>query len=118
VTNTIDHHLYDWWIAPNNTLTGVDLGPVWANVQLVTAGRFDNRTTNTELLVQNTIDHHLYEWWITPQGQLTGIDLGPHWINVQLIGNSHYNNNSAFNESWCATPATVTSTNGGSPTIS
>jgi hypothetical protein len=76
----------------------MDLGPVWANVQLVTVGRFDNRTTNTEMLVQNTIDHHLYEWWITSQGQLTGIDLGPHWINVQLIGNSHYNNNSAFNE--------------------
>jgi hypothetical protein len=76
----------------------MDLGPVWAGVQLVTVGRFDNNTTNIQFLVQNTVDHHLYEWWIANNNTLTGIDLGAYWSNVQLIGNSHYNNNSAFNE--------------------
>jgi endoglucanase len=99
VTNTLDNHLYDWWIGDNGALQGIDLGGYWANVQIVTVGRFDNNSLNTEMLVQNTVDHHLYEWWITPQGALTGIDLtassGIPWSNLQLIGNSHFNNASA-----------------------
>jgi hypothetical protein len=98
VNNTLDHHLYDWWIDGNNTLQGIDLGAYWSNVQLVTVGRFDNNSSNTQMLVQNPLDHHLYEWWITPQGQLSGIDLGAYWGNVQLIGNSHFNNSSANDE--------------------
>jgi hypothetical protein len=92
VANTVDHHLYDWWIS-NNTLQGIDLGPYWSNVQFVAHGLFDVKTSgiDEEFLVQNTVDHHLYEWWVTPQGQLAGIDLGPYWANIQLVGTGYYN---------------------------
>jgi hypothetical protein len=73
VTNLIEHHLYDWWIGPNNTLQGIDLGPYWANVSLVATNGF---TANTfQLLVSNNLDHHLYLW--TVGNPLQGIDLGP-----------------------------------------
>src|SRR5436190_10422756 len=35
VQNTVDHHLYEWWINSQNQLTGIDLGPYWSNVQLI-----------------------------------------------------------------------------------
>jgi hypothetical protein len=103
VTNLVDHHLYDWWIGTNNTLQGIDLGPVWSNVQLVAVGRFDTNpdtptSSSWEMLVQNTVDHHLYEWWINSLGGLSGIDLGPYWNNVQLIGHNHYNNVSSLDQ--------------------
>jgi hypothetical protein len=94
VANTVDHHLYDWWIS-GGALQGIDLGPYWSNVQLVATGLFDDKHlgpgSDEEFLVQNTVDHHLYEWWVTPQGQLAGIDLGPYWVNVQLVGSGYYN---------------------------
>jgi hypothetical protein len=89
VNNTVDNHLYDWWIDSTNKLQGIDLGAHWSNVQLFAVGQFDNKTTNTEFLVQSTVDYHIYEWWITPQGQLTGIDLGLE-AGVQPIGTGKY----------------------------
>jgi len=98
VTNTADHHLYDWWISTSGQLQGIDLGAYWSNVALIAVGTFDSNTTNTEFLVQNTVDNHLYEWWINSQGTLVGIDLGAHWGNIQLIDSGHFNGQSANNE--------------------
>ena len=99
VTNTSDHHLYDWWISSGGQLQGVDLGAVWSsNITLIATGNFDSNTTGTEFLVENTADHHLYEWWISPQGTLAGIDLGAHWNGIELIDSGHFNNQSANNE--------------------
>jgi hypothetical protein len=81
VTNLVDHHLYDWWIGPNNALQGIDLGPYWANVSLIDTAGF---TANAfQLLVSNNLDHHLYLW--TVGSTLTGIDLGPVWSNVAYV---------------------------------
>jgi hypothetical protein len=96
VSNNIDHHLYNWWIGSNNTLQGIDLGPYWANVSLVTAGQFTNNG-GTNLLVSNNIDHHLYDWWITNTGQLTGVDLGPYWTNVAIVANGQFTANGSTN---------------------
>jgi hypothetical protein len=60
VSNTLDHHLYDWWIDSNNTLQGIDLGPVWSNVNFVSIG--PTRNSQDSFLVANTVDHHLYDW--------------------------------------------------------
>ncbi|MBV9983731.1 hypothetical protein, partial [Bradyrhizobium sp.] len=75
VQNTADHHLYEWWISPQGTLAGVDLGANWNGIQLVDSGHFNNQSANTELLVRNTADGHFYEWWISGN-QLQGVDLG------------------------------------------
>jgi hypothetical protein len=98
VSNNLDHHLYDWWITSNNTLGGIDLGPYWGNVQLVTAGMFDNKTANTEMLVQNPADHHLYEWWIGAGNTLQGVDLGAFWGTVALVTAGQFDNNTASTE--------------------
>jgi hypothetical protein len=98
VRNTVDHHLYEWWIGPNNNLQGIDLGPYWSNVALVGAGQF---TTNggTNLLVSNTVDHHLYDWWIGPNSTLHGIDLGPFWVSsIQLVTVGHFDYNTTNTE--------------------
>jgi hypothetical protein len=93
VFNQSDHHLYDWWIDPtSHTLQGVDLGAYWSNVEFLASGRFDNHTTNAEILVRNTVDSHLYEWWIDPTSHaLTGIDLGAH-PGIEFIDSGHFNN--------------------------
>ena len=75
VENTADHHLYEWWVSPQGTLAGVDLGAYWNNIQLIDSGHFNNQSANNELLVHNTADGHLYEWWIS-NNQLQGVDLG------------------------------------------
>jgi hypothetical protein len=75
VQNTADHHLYEWWISPQGTLAGIDLGPNWNGIQLVDSGHFNNQSANNELLVRNTADGHFYEWWISGN-QLQGVDLG------------------------------------------
>jgi V8-like Glu-specific endopeptidase len=89
VYNLADHHLYDWWITPQNQLTGFDItatsGVPWANVSLVTAGQF-TANGGTNFLVSNNADHHLYDWWIGANNTLQGIDLGPYWSNVALVG--------------------------------
>jgi hypothetical protein len=96
VTNVTDHHLYDWWISSSNTLSGIDLGPYWANVSVVTAGQFTNNG-GTNLLVSNNIDHHLYDWWIGSNNQLQGIDLGPYWSNVAIVANGQFTTNGGTN---------------------
>jgi hypothetical protein len=96
VTNVTDHHLYDWWISSSNTLSGIDLGPYWANVSLVTVGQFTNNG-GTNLLVSNNIDHHLYDWWIGSNNQLQGIDLGPYWSNVAIVANGQFTTNGGTN---------------------
>jgi hypothetical protein len=85
VSNLVDHHLYDWWIGANNTLTGIDLGAVWSNVSLVATGPFTSNGIQN-LLASNTLDHHLYDWWIGTNNTLQGIDLGPAWFNVAYVG--------------------------------
>jgi hypothetical protein len=67
VRNTVDNHLYEWWIDPaSHTLQGLDLGPAWSgNYQLVDSGDFNNASPNDELLVRNAADGHFYEWWIS-----------------------------------------------------
>jgi hypothetical protein len=93
VSNTLDNHLYDWWIDANNTLQGIDLGPHWTNIAAVVSGQFI-ANTNTNLLVTNTLDNHLYDWWIGDNGALQGIDLGAYWANVQLVTVGRFDNNS------------------------
>ena len=75
VQNTADHHVYEWWISPQGTLAGVDLGAHWNGIQLIDTGHFNNQSANNELLVRNTADGHFYEWWISGN-QLQGADLG------------------------------------------
>jgi hypothetical protein len=93
VFNQTDHHLYDWWIdAASGALQGVDLGAHWSNIEFVASGRFDNQTTNEQILVRNTVDNHLYEWWIDSTSHaLAGIDLGAH-PGIELIDSHHFNN--------------------------
>jgi hypothetical protein len=81
VRNTVDNHLYEWWIDPtSHTLQGLDLGPVWSGIyQLVDSDDFNNASTNDELLVRNIADGHFYEWWIS-NNQLQGTDLGPSFL--------------------------------------
>ena len=73
--NTVDNHLYEWWITPQGQLDGIDLGLHWTNVQLMGTSHFNNLSANDELLVHNTADGHFYEWWIA-SNQLQGVDLG------------------------------------------
>jgi Peptidase M10 serralysin C terminal len=94
VSNTLDHHLYDWWIGADNALNGIDLGPYWSNVAAVATGQFV-ANTNTNLLVTNTLDNHLYDWWIDDNGVLAGTDLGAYWANVQLVTVGRFDNNSS-----------------------
>jgi hypothetical protein len=75
VQNTVDHHLYEWWLSPQGRLTGIDLGPYWNNVQLIGHDHYNNVSNFDELLVRNTVDGHFYEWWIAGN-QLRGVDLG------------------------------------------
>jgi endoglucanase len=96
VSNLTDHHLYDWWIGSNNQLQGIDLGPSWTNVSLVTVGQFTSNG-GSNLLVSNNIDHHLYDWWIGSNGTLQGIDLGPSWNNVAIVANGQFTANGATN---------------------
>jgi hypothetical protein len=76
VQNTVDHHLYEWWITSQGHLAGIDLGPYWANIQLIGHAHYNNNSPAAELLVRNTVDGHFYEWWIA-NNQLQGVDLGP-----------------------------------------
>jgi probable HAF family extracellular repeat protein len=100
VTNLTDHHLYDWWITPQNQLGGVDLtatsGASWSNVGLVAAGQF-TANGGTNFLVNNTVDNHLYDWWINSNNTLGGIDLGPYWSNVTLVGTGQFTTNGGTN---------------------
>ena len=100
VTNAIDHHIYDWWVSPQNQLTGFDLtartGVPWVNVNIVTTGQF-TANGGTNLLVSNNIDHHLYDWWITSNNTLGGIDLGPYWGNVSIVANGQFTTNGGTN---------------------
>jgi hypothetical protein len=93
VSNTVDHHLYDWWIDPtSHTLQGVDLGAHWSDIEFVASGRFDNHTANEQILVRDTVDNHLYEWWIESTSHaLTAIDLGAH-PGIEFIDSGHFNN--------------------------
>jgi hypothetical protein len=75
VTNTVDHHLYEWWITPQGQLTGIDLGAAWSNVQFLGNSHYNSASAYDELLVRNTVDGHFYEWWIV-NNQLSGVDLG------------------------------------------
>jgi hypothetical protein len=79
VRNTVDNHLYEWWIDPtSHTLQGVDLGAAWStSYEIVDSGHFnDANGSNDELLVRNAADGHFYEWWIDANNQLAGADLG------------------------------------------
>jgi hypothetical protein len=96
VSNNVDHHLYDWWVGSDNTLQGMDLGPYWANVSLVTAGQF-TANGGTNFLVSNNIDHHLYDWWIGSNNTLQGIDLGAYWGNVSIIATGQFTTNGGTN---------------------
>jgi hypothetical protein len=100
VTNIHDHHLYDWWVNPDNTLGGIDLtntaGPAWNNVGIVATGQF-TANGGTNFLVQNGLDRHLYDWWIGSNSVLTGIDLGPVWSNVALVGTGQFTANGGTN---------------------
>jgi hypothetical protein len=77
VRNTVDNHLYEWWIdSTSHALAGIDLG-AHPGIELIDSHHFNNAngsTTNDELLVHNTADGHLYEWWIA-NNQLSGVDL-------------------------------------------
>jgi hypothetical protein len=77
VRNTVDSHLYEWWIDPtSHALTGIDLG-AHPGIELIDRGHFNNANgsaINDELLVHNTADGHLYEWWIA-NNKLSGVDL-------------------------------------------
>jgi glucose/arabinose dehydrogenase len=77
VRNTVDNHLYEWWIdSTSHALTGIDLG-AHPGIEFIDSGHFNNAngsTTNDELLVHNTGDGHLYGWWIA-NNQLSGVDL-------------------------------------------
>jgi hypothetical protein len=79
VQNTVDHHLYEWWITPQGTLTGIDLtassGIPWSNLQLIGNGQFNRANAFDQLLVRNTSDGHFYQWWVNG-GTLSGADLG------------------------------------------
>jgi streptogramin lyase len=97
VNNTLDHHLYDWWINSNNTLAGIDLGPNWSNNAFVAGGQF-TANGNTNFLVTNTVDHHLYDWWISANNTLTGIDLGAVWSNIALVTSGHFDGNTTNTE--------------------
>jgi hypothetical protein len=104
VSNSTDQHLYDWWITPQNQLTGVDLtatsGASWLDRGLVAIGNFDGNAPNgnAEWLVRNTPDNHLYEWWIDSTNTLQGIDLTATsnipWAGVELIAVGRFDNNS------------------------
>jgi hypothetical protein len=77
VRNTVDNHLYEWWIdSTSHALAGIDLG-AHPGIEFIDSGHFNNANgsaTNDELLVHNTADGHLYEWWIA-NNQLSGTDL-------------------------------------------
>jgi hypothetical protein len=93
VTNTGDHHLYDWWIDSNYKLQGIDLGAAWSNISFVGTGEF-TPNGKTDFLVSNTVDHHLYDWWIDPaSGTLQGLDLGAAWNNVGYIASGKFTAN-------------------------
>jgi hypothetical protein len=93
VTNTADHHLYDWWIDSNFKPQGIDLGAAWSNISFVGTGEF-TPNGKTDFLVSNTVDHHLYDWWIDPaSGTLQGFDLGAHWSNVGYIASGKFTEN-------------------------
>jgi hypothetical protein len=99
VANAVDHHLYDWWISPQNQLTGFDItatsGIPWANVDFVAVGQF-TANGGANFLVSNNLDHHLYDWWISGN-TLQGIDLGPYWGNVSLVGAGQFTANGGTN---------------------
>jgi DNA-binding Xre family transcriptional regulator len=107
ISNNLDHHLYDWWIDSNNTISGIDLtaasGISWSNVALVGAGQFTSNG-GTNFLVMNTANNHLYDWWINSNGnsQLQGIDLtatsGIAWANLQLLAVGNFDNHTTNNE--------------------
>jgi hypothetical protein len=98
VTNTADHHLYDWWIDSNFKLQGIDLGAHWSNISFVGAGEF-TPNGKTDFLVSNTVDHHLYDWWIDPaSGTLQGLDLGAYWSNVGYIASGKFTANGGGND--------------------
>ena len=97
VSNNTDHHLYDWWIAGNGTLQGIDLGAYWSNVAAVGAGQFTGNG-GTNLLVTNTTDYHLYDWWIDSNGTLQGFDLGAYWSNVALVTVGRFDNKTTNTE--------------------
>jgi serralysin len=107
ISNNLDHHLYDWWIDSNNTISGIDLtaasGISWTNVALVGAGQFTSNG-GTNFLVKNTANNHLYDWWIDSNGnsQLQGIDLtatsGIAWTNLQLLAVGNFDNHTTNNE--------------------
>jgi len=77
VQNTVDHHLYEWWINSQNQLTGIDLGPYWSNVQLIGHAHYNESVPfpYRELLVRNTTDGQFSEWWIA-NNQLQGAEIG------------------------------------------
>ena len=98
VTNTGDHHLYDWWIDSNFKLQGIDLGAHWSNICFVGSGEF-TPNGKTDFLVSNTVDHHLYDWWIDPaSGTLQGLDLGAYWSNVGYIASGKFTANGGGND--------------------
>lgn len=102
VVNTADKHLYNWWINPvSHALTGADLGAAWSGVQFLAAGRFDNSTTNDQILVKNTSDNHLYVWWVDGANVLSGLDLGAA-TGIDFIESRHFNNanGSGSNAEW------------------
>jgi hypothetical protein len=81
VQNTVDQHLYEWWITPQGQLTGIDLGSI-ASVELVGTGHYNNNSAFDQMLVHNTFDGHLYQWWINGN-QLSGVDLASNlWATV------------------------------------
>jgi hypothetical protein len=101
VNNTLDGHLYNWWIDSSNRLQGIDLGAYWSNVAAVGAGKFTSNG-GTNLLVNNTLDNHLYDWWIDSNNKLQGIDLtttsGASWSNLVLVAVGNFDNNNPNNQ--------------------
>jgi hypothetical protein len=106
VQNTVDHHLYEWWITPQGQLTGIDLGPNWINVQAIGAPQhYNNNSPYDQLLIHNTSDGNFYQWWIS-NNTLTGVNLGPSFSAT------------AFGASSAAGSTTPGSTPSAGPTVS